>query len=65
MAKNADKNWGWAGGHITAPPENIKLPQIIVGMDVLSKLHVYFAQGEKKLYITEASAQAPPVSPAP
>ena len=59
VGKNADQDWGWFGGHITAPPDDLKLPQIIIGMDVLSKLHIYFAQGERKLYITEATHAAP------
>lgn len=32
-------------------------PELIIGMDLLRKLHVYFAFGEKKLYITPASAK--------
>ena len=48
------------GGHITGGPEGLKLPEVIVGMDGLTKLHVYFAQGERKLYITDAGAPAKP-----
>lgn len=36
--------------------DSITLPEVIVGMDVLSKLHLYFAFQEHKLYITEAGA---------
>jgi predicted aspartyl protease len=32
------------------------LPDVIIGMSVLSNLHVYIAYGEERLYITEASA---------
>jgi len=58
MAKNADKTLGYFGGHISKP-EDLTLEPIIIGMDVLSKLHIYFAQGEKKLYITPAGDPAP------
>lgn len=41
--------------------------RIILGMDVLRKLHLYIAYKEKKLYVTAASAQtadaAPPTHP--
>jgi hypothetical protein len=39
------------------------LPDVILGMNVLSKLHVYIAYKEAKLYITAAGAQ--PAAPAP
>ena len=29
---------------------------VLLGMDVLSKLHLYIAYGEKKLYVTDAEA---------
>jgi Aspartyl protease len=59
VGKNADKRLGYFGGHISKP-EDLTLQPIIIGMDVLSKLHVYFAQDEHKLYITEAGAPASP-----
>ena len=30
------------------------MPDVIIGMDVLRHLHVYFAAKEKRLYITDA-----------
>ena len=33
----------------------LALPQLLIGMDVLSKLHLYFAFREKRIYITEAA----------
>ena len=36
-----------------------RLPEIIIGMSILSGLHVYIAYGERKLYITEADGPAP------
>jgi hypothetical protein len=39
------------------------LPGIILGMNVLSRLHVYIAYKEAKLYITAAAVQ-PAASPA-
>jgi hypothetical protein len=39
------------------------LPDIILGMDTLSQLHVYVASGERRLYVTAANPQ--PAAPAP
>jgi len=35
------------------------LPDMILGMSVLSEMHVYIASNERKLYITAANPQAP------
>ena len=34
----------------------IKAPEIVLGLDVLSRLHMYVAYGEKTLYVTAAGA---------
>lgn len=34
----------------------LRKEKMLIGMDVLRKLHVYFAFGEKKMYISQASA---------
>lgn len=39
------------GSMITKANDGMQ-PEFIIGMDVLSKLHLYIAYGEKKLYIT-------------
>ncbi len=36
------------------------LPDVILGMNTLSQMHVYIAYKERKLYITAASPQAAP-----
>jgi predicted aspartyl protease len=36
------------------------LPDMILGMNVMSEMHVYIASKERKLYITAANAQAAP-----
>ena len=51
--KNADHSFR-AGSNIHRASDELTLPEVIVGMDVLTKLHVYIALKEKKLYITEA-----------
>lgn len=43
--------------------DNVGRDDITIGMDVLRKLHLYVAYGERKLYITPASA--PAAGPAP
>jgi predicted aspartyl protease len=40
-------------------------PKMIIGMDVLRKMHIYIAFGEHKMYISEASAPASTASPPP
>ena len=45
-------------GSIISDTDN-NLPDVILGMNVLSKLHVYIAYKEAKLYITAAGTQAP------
>jgi hypothetical protein len=39
-----------------AAPEPYKM---LIGMDVLRKLHIYFAFGEKKMYVSQASVPTP------
>jgi hypothetical protein len=34
--------------------DTVSMPDVIIGMDVLRHLHVYFAAKEKRLYITDA-----------
>jgi hypothetical protein len=36
------------------PDRSVAVPDLILGMDVLRHLHVYFATKEKRLYITDA-----------
>src|SRR6185437_13934461 len=36
-----------------------KIPDMIIGMDVLQKLHIYIAFGENKMYISPAAPQTP------
>ncbi|HUO03020.1 MAG TPA: hypothetical protein VMU31_09590, partial [Rhizomicrobium sp.] len=33
---------------------SVSVPDVIIGMDVLRHLHIYFAAKEKRLYITDA-----------
>lgn len=46
------------GSHIEARDDALQAP-ILVGMNVLRHLHIYIAYGEKKIYVTQAGAQAP------
>jgi hypothetical protein len=39
-------------------------PEVVIGMDVLRKLHVYMAFGENKLYATTTTAVLPAAAPA-
>jgi hypothetical protein len=40
------------------------LPNVILGMTTLGKLHVYIAYKERKVYITAANPAPPPAAPA-
>ena len=54
MNRNADQSHKM-NTNIGRNSDDVALPEAIVGMDVLSKLHLYFAFKERKLYITEAA----------
>ena len=61
MGRNADRAERQVDRSIT---ENIPLdaPELIIGMDVLRKLHIYMAFREKQLYISAASAVSAPLA---
>ena len=40
-------------------------PDMLIGMDILRKLHLYIAFAENRLYISEASTPKPPDAPLP
>ena len=46
-----------AGSYVASA--GVKLPELVLGMDVMKHLHMYFAFNEKKLYVSAATA-APP-----
>jgi predicted aspartyl protease len=54
-----------ANPHILMNPEAViyNVPQMIIGMDVLRKLHIFMAFSERKMYISAASAT--PLAAAP
>jgi predicted aspartyl protease len=42
----------------------IKLPELIIGLNILRKLHIYMAFGERRLYVSPASVAGAQVAPA-
>ena len=44
---------------ITGTSSSFQLPDMIIGMSILSHLRIYIAYGEKRLYVTEAVNEAP------
>jgi predicted aspartyl protease len=50
---------------IRNPNEDAGLSDMILGMDILHRFHLYIAYKEKKLYITPAAAPAQAAAPAP
>jgi predicted aspartyl protease len=57
--KNADHS-AQTGSLTKRVSDDLTLPEVIVGMDVLSKLHMYIAFRERRVYLTEASAPPTP-----
>jgi hypothetical protein len=53
------------GSRVKTEKDLLNIPDIVIGMDVLRKLHIYMAFGEAKLYVTDASGVAPAPAPAP
>jgi predicted aspartyl protease len=45
-------------GAINDPYNHIRLDRLVIGMNVLKRLHVYIAYGEKKLYISPAGTES-------
>ena len=56
---SGDKKDSEVGTHIFDRDPNGDHPDMLLGMDVLRRLHVYIAYKEQKLYITPASSPAP------
>ena len=52
--KNADHS-AQTGNRARTVSDDLTLPPILLGMDVLRRLHVYIALRERRLYLTEAS----------
>lgn len=61
--KNADHS-AQTGSLTKRVSDDLTLPEVIVGMDVLSKLHMYIAFKERRVYLTEASDAAGMAAPA-
>jgi hypothetical protein len=57
MGRNADRSQ-YVGDRTKSDKTEINVDDMIIGMDVLRKLHVYIAFGERKMYVSEA----PPAS---
>jgi predicted aspartyl protease len=62
-----DPNNGYATGTRVrmADDSDSPRPAMLIGMNILSKLHLYIAFSENKVYITPASSPAQPSQPAP
>jgi len=48
------------GSRVKTEKDFMDIPDMIIGMNVLRRLHLYIAFGEAKLYVTDASATAQP-----
>ena len=61
--KNADHRMQ-TGSNTKRESDSVVLPQVIVGMDVLKRLHLYLALKENRLYVTPATMPASAPLPA-
>jgi predicted aspartyl protease len=64
IGRNLDKT-PLVSGHTKSEKDLISIQDMLIGMDVLRKLHVYFAFGERKMYVSPASEPVPAASAAP
>jgi predicted aspartyl protease len=61
-----DPNNGFqTGSRVKKVDDDVDRPDMLIGMDILKKLHLYIAFGENKLYISEASTPPKPAEVAP
>jgi predicted aspartyl protease len=63
MGRNGERQQQ-AGNRARLYSDEIKMPELIIGMNVLRKLHVYIAFGERRLYVSPASVAGAQVAPA-
>jgi predicted aspartyl protease len=57
-----DRNNGYkTGSHVEMEDTIDNAPDILIGMDILRRLHLYVAFNEERIYITEATPPAKPV----
>ena len=59
VGRNMDKT-PLQGSWVKTEKDFMDIPDMIIGMNVLRRLHLYIAFGEAKLYVTDASATAQP-----
>ena len=52
------------GSHVKKVDDDVDRADLLIGMDILKKLHLYIAFDEKKLYISEASVPPKPAEAA-
>jgi predicted aspartyl protease len=64
VGRNLDKT-PLQGSRVVTEKDLMVIPDMLIGMNVLRKLHVYVAFGEAKLYVTDASFSAQPSAPTP
>jgi hypothetical protein len=58
-----DRNNGYkTGSHVEMEDKIDDAPDMLIGMDILRRLHLYVAFKEERLYITEATPPAKPVA---
>jgi len=58
-SKDSDNGFQ-TGSHVKRRDDDIDRPDMLIGMDILKKLHLYIAFGENKMYISEASVPSQP-----
>jgi gag-polyprotein putative aspartyl protease len=59
MGTRDPENTLQTGSRVTRVDDDFKIGDLTIGLDVLKHLHLYVATGERRLYITPASAPSP------
>jgi hypothetical protein len=58
--RNTDKSRQDTGSRARLPSVGVMVPQLIIGMDILRKLHVYFAFREHRMYVSSTTQDSSP-----
>lgn len=58
--RNVDRSMTSTGSRTHYPHVGVRVPQLIIGMDILQKLHVYFAFREHRMYVSSTTKDSSP-----
>jgi predicted aspartyl protease len=65
MGSKDSDNGFQTGSRVKRVDDDVDRPDMLIGMDILKKLHLYIAFGENKIYVSEASTPPKPAGDEP